>query len=215
MEKDDIKLTAKDRFDIVVEAGIGSIPAIGGALQTLYFGAQNEKRFKRIEQFYKDMNEDLEKIKNQIPPLDNVVNQDEFLGILEDINAEVEKAKSQAKITYFKNLYKHTLLSSSVQNFDTQSFFLETLISLTNLELELLRFFHSTPDDYRHDVTIPGVSGDLIQGSLNRLSDYGLLSSMLHNISIGGPNNGVNNLYKITPLGIQFVLFVLVEHSYQ
>lgn len=38
--------------DIVIEAIIQTIPYVGGALSTLYFGHKQEKRFKRLETFY-------------------------------------------------------------------------------------------------------------------------------------------------------------------
>lgn len=210
MTEKDIKLTGKEKVELAIEAGIGAIPVVGGPLQTLYFGAQNEKRFKRIESFYNNLNAELESIRNQIPPIDSIPNKDEFLGILEDLNSEVEKAKSQSKIDYFKKFYINTLLSSNSLNFDLHSFFLEALVNLTNLELSILFFLNQIGTrDYSQGINIPGVSDDLINGSLNRLTDYGFLSSQLVNITIGGPSSRSNNAYKINELGMQFSSFIL------
>lgn len=210
MNDDNVKLTGKELVDIAVEAGIGAIPVVGGPLQTLYFGSKNEKRFKRIEKFYQELNDDLTKIKNQIPPIDSIPNKDEFLGILEDLNSEVEKAKSQSKIEYFKSFYKNTLLTSNSYNFDTHSFFLETLINLTNLELKILFFLLSQgQQEYSTNIQVDGVSNDLVTGSLSRLTDYGLVSAHLVNITIGGPSSMPNSAHKINDLGCQFSSFIL------
>lgn len=207
---DNFNLTGKEKLELVIEAGIGAIPIVGGPLQTLYFGSQNEKRFKRVEQFYSDLNNDLEKMKQQIPPMDTLVNKDEFLGLIEDINSEVEKAKSQPKIDYFKSFYKNTLLTSNSSSFDTHSFFLEALINLTNLELRLLKyFFDEGPAEFKGDISVPGVSEDLVIGSLNRLADFGFLTTHLNSIVLGGPSSRANNGYKINQLGIQFSLFIV------
>lgn len=212
MSDKDNKLTRKDMVDLAIEAGIGAIPVVGGPLQTLYFGAQNEKRFKRIEKFYNELNDELENMKHQIPPIDTIPNKDEFLGILEDLNSEVEKAKTQSKIKYFKSFYKNTLLTSNTPNFNTHNFFLEALVNLTNLELEILFYlFTKAQQRYISDIRVNGVSNDLVIGSLNRLADYGLVSTNLLEISLGGPSSGASNAYKITDLGTQFSSFVLIS----
>lgn len=210
MNEKEIQLTGKDRVELAIEAGIGAIPVVGGPLQTLYFGAQNEKRFKRIEKFYNELNSDLEKIKHQIPPVDSLANKDDFLGILEDINAEVEKAKSQSKIEYFKTFYVNMLISSNSSSFDIHSFFLESLVNLTNLELQLLSFLRRQgATHFSTGINIPGVSEDLIIGSLNRLTDYGFLTSQINSISIGGPVSNSDKSFKINSLGIEFSSFIL------
>ncbi len=80
-------------------------------MQSLYFGSKNEKRFKRIEKFYKNLNESLENIRDQIPEdVFNLENKDQLIGIFEGINDEVEKSKAQNKIDMYKNLYKNCLL---------------------------------------------------------------------------------------------------------
>lgn len=210
MTEKDIKLTGKDKVDLAIEAGIGAIPVVGGPLQTLYFGAQNEKRFKRIEKFYNELNKELENMKSQIPPIDSIPNKDDFLGILEDLNTEVEKSKSQSKIDYFKAFYKNTLLTSNSFSFDAHSFFLESLINLTNLELNILFFLRERGmANFTTGINMPGVSDELIIGSLNRLTNYGYLTSQVNSIAIGGPVSNSNKAYKINKLGMEFSFFIL------
>ena len=66
----DDKLTDREKIELTVEAGLNAIPAIGGSLATLYFGTKQEKRFKRIENFYTDLKNDFEKFKEGIKNLE-------------------------------------------------------------------------------------------------------------------------------------------------
>ena len=113
MDNSNEKLTKKEYLELIVEGGIGAIPYIGGVVQSLYFGSKNEKRFKRIEKFYKNLNESLENIRDQIPEdVFNLENKDQLIGIFEGINDEVEKSKAQieplmTKVTRFLGI-EHT-----------------------------------------------------------------------------------------------------------
>lgn len=51
--KEDEHLSAREKRDLVIQAGIQAIPHVGSALATLYFGRKQELRFKRLETFYK------------------------------------------------------------------------------------------------------------------------------------------------------------------
>ncbi len=210
MSEKDLKLTGKDKVELAIEAGIGAIPVVGGPLQTLYFGAQNEKRFKRIEKFYNELNNDLEKMKSQIPPIDSLPNKDDFLGIIEDLNSEVEKAKTQSKIEFFKAFYKNTLLTSDSSSFDKHSYFLESLVSLTLLEIDLLFALREKGTQQFHTgISKPGVSDDLILGSLNKLTDFGFITSAINQIIFGEPTSNTSKSYKINSLGMEFTLFIM------
>ncbi len=63
----DAKLTIKDYRDLVIESGMQAIPMVGGSLATLYFGYKQEKRFKRLETFYKELNGEIDAIKDKLP----------------------------------------------------------------------------------------------------------------------------------------------------
>ena len=96
---------------MAIEAGIGAIPIVGSPIQTIYFGRQNEKRFKRIERFYKELNDELEQIKQNIPEVFYPErDRDQLMGVMESINEDIEKARNQSKFNLYKNLYKNCIL---------------------------------------------------------------------------------------------------------
>jgi hypothetical protein len=47
--------------DTIIEAGLNAIPYVGGSLATLYYGSKNEKKFERLENFYKELKEEMDK----------------------------------------------------------------------------------------------------------------------------------------------------------
>lgn len=197
-------LTPKDYIGLAIEAGIGAIPVIGGPVQTLYFGRQNEKRFKRIEKFYESLNEDLNQTSSRIEEIENTqINRDQLIGILETINEEVEKARSQSKIDLFKNLYKNSLLKINNTTWDEEEYFVDVLSRLTPLQITLIAYLipHS---EFIENIRANGYAQEFVDGSLNILSDYGLLESKIASIVIGGTGKQKMG-YRLSSLGRKFV----------
>lgn len=204
MEENQENLSPKDYFNLVVEASIGAIPYVGGPLQTLYFGAQNEKRFKRIENFYIELN-------NKVSQLNSLVlgeeNSDQLIGIIETIHDEIEKSKSTNKIEFFVNSYKNLLLNSTKPSLDMDELFVNILAELTSLELSILVLLFRN----NNTVGVPvmdGVDQILVTGSLSRLSDLGLVNKHLQSIMIGG-GGAQNYKYSISEVGINFSYYIL------
>lgn len=203
----DNHLQPKDYLVAIIEAGIGAIPTIGGPIQTLYFGLQNEKRFKRIESFYEQLNNLLKVFQNQIPRETNPQSSEQLIGIIETINTEVEKSKSHKKTTYFVNAYKNLLLNSSKNQLDLDELYIEILSKLTYVELELLALYFR----FRDEVGVPlesKLEETLMFGSLNRLADFGLINKHLVHVPIG-KGEAESYDYSIAPLGINFCHYIL------
>ncbi|QOG31588.1 hypothetical protein [Enterococcus casseliflavus] len=204
MDQNNDNLTPRDYLNLVVEAGIGAVPYVGGPLQTLYFGAQNEKRFKRIESFYNELNE-------KISELDSLIlgehNSDQLIGIVETIHDEVEKSKSADKIVYFVNSYKNLLLNSTSPSIDMDELFVNILSELTNFEITILTFLFKNKGRIG-GVAMQGVDPILIAACLSRLSDLGLVNKHLESITLGGPGTQQYN-YSISNVGINFCYYIL------
>lgn len=198
-------LSPMDYMNLAIEAGIGAIPIVGSPIQTIYFGRQNEKRFKRIERFYRDLNEDLEKIKDSIPEVfypDR--DRDQLMGILESIHEDIEKAKNQSKRDLYKNLYKSCILEVNRTNWDREEYFVEVLSQLTPTQVQLIAYLNSKGNDFTRGIHSPGQPQELIEGSLNMLSDLGILDKTIDSISLGSV--GKQNMgYKISSLGKEFI----------
>lgn len=176
----------------------------------MYFGAKNEKRFKRLEQFYADLKVSLDFIKNQLPTsLDINQDKDQLIGIFESINDEVETARAQSKKNFYKNLYKNCILRSNQQIWNEEEYFVEILKNITNLEIMLLNFLSKKEQSaFTGNITAQGVPQELVDGSLSRLSDYGLLQKSIGSIVLSD-NFGQQNMgYKITDLGFKFLIMI-------
>lgn len=210
MDNDD-KLTFKERLELVIEAGIASIPAVGSALQTLYYGSKNEKRFKRVENFYQDLSVEIATIKDQLPDVYETEYSDEAIGILETINDEVEKAASQSKIQNYKKAYKNMLLKINEKHFDEEKYFVRMLSDLTEFELRIL--FISNQNVHRkvargdfYDADKSNI--DFVDGNLNRLSDLGLLRITFGELLSGGNGSYIRKDYVVSDLGSRFISFI-------
>lgn len=207
-------LKPKDYLDATIEAGIGAIPIIGGPIQTVYFGLQNEKRFKRIEAFYKQLNQEMETVKSLIPSSINKESQDQLLATIETINFEVEQIKNRDKIIYFVTSFKNLLLSVDQNNLDTEEYFVDILSSLRKVDLDVLIYLFRRPEVKSHGgISVP-IVGDLdrnmVSGILNRLVDFSLVRRNLMAMTIGGSGGDSSNYtYYISDYGVNFCRYIL------
>ncbi|MTL76341.1 hypothetical protein GMA27_12010, partial [Turicibacter sanguinis] len=69
-ENSNVKLNTNDMMDLAIETGMQLIPIVGGSLATIYFGIKQTKEFKRIEQFYTELANDLQKQSERIVNLE-------------------------------------------------------------------------------------------------------------------------------------------------
>ena len=132
-------------------------------------------------------------------------NKEQLIGIFEGINDEIEKSKAQNKIDMYKNLYKNCLLRINNDSWDSEEYFLLVLNQLTSIEIQLLAYLMNRGSEgFLGNISMIGYSQELIDGSLNRLADFGLLEKTIGSIVLG--DIGKQNMgYKISNLGIQFI----------
>lgn len=206
----DLKLTNTDKRDLVIQASMELLPYVGSPLSTLYFGSKQEKRFKRIESFYKEISEEIGHIKESISSLDNQ-DPDQLEAIIESLHEKIEAEPAKEKRDYFKNYFKSTLKNPVSGNFDERKYFLETLANLTLLECELLIFIKSQPSTLQvRAIQKPGIDTYAIVGSIGRLKTNGFLSAVTSSISLGGnADNSLNESVSVTTFGNKFIQFCL------
>lgn len=202
-----VSLTKKDFAALAVEGGIASIPYIGGLVQTMYYGSKSEKRFKRIEEFYEDLNKTMKELKEKIPDqIPDVNSKDQLIGIFESINDEIEKARAQRKINLYKNLYKNCLLKINETSWDNEEYYLQILNQMTEIEIELLcQLMKNNNGKFFDNISCHSVPQELVAGSLNRLSDFGLLQKSILGIDMKETYNQHRIGYRISPLGKSFI----------
>lgn len=105
---DDIKskLGLKEYRDLTIQSGLQLIPGIGSALSSAYFGYKQEIRFKRIEEFYKDLAKRVEELGDRIELIivdEN--NKETIISMIEQMNDEIEKISQQSKKQFFINYF--------------------------------------------------------------------------------------------------------------
>ncbi len=185
------QLTSKDKASIGIQSAIQAIPYIGSSIATLYFGYKQERRFKKIEIFYKNLAVEIEDIKNSIVPIKNQ-DKDYFIAIIEELNEKVERECIKEKIEYFKNYFKKTLIHPiNKSNFDGRRYFLDVLASMTLLECRSLSFLYSRNEPIKIK-DIPkeqNISQYAIVGAVERLRSYGFLETYREGMTFGGSDD--------------------------
>lgn len=204
------KLSNADKRDLVIQASMELVPYVGGPLATLYFGSKQEKRFKRIESFYKEISEEIGRMKDSISSLDNQ-DPNQLEAIIESLHEKIEAEPTEEKRDYFKKYFKSTLKNPVAGNFDERRYFLDTLANLTLLECELLICLKTQPSALQvRSIQKPGVDIYAIAGSIGRLKTNGFIAASQGSISIGGStDNSLNELVTLTAFGRKFIQFCL------
>ncbi len=60
------KLSNSQKRDLLIQTVMQLVPHVGGSLFSLYFGAKQDKRFKRGELFCQEVAAEIEKMKDNI-----------------------------------------------------------------------------------------------------------------------------------------------------
>ena len=204
------KLTNSDKRDLVIQAGMQLVPYVGGSLSSLYFGAKQEKRFKRLESFYQEIASEIEKMKDSISSVDK---QDPVAleAIIESLHEKVEAEPTLEKREFFKNYFKNTLKFPVAGNFDERKYFLDTLSEMTLLECELLAFINSQPNSIQVGIIQkPDTNKYAVVGAIGRLKSRGFLTATQGSFAVGGgADNSLQEIVSVSSFGKSFIAFCL------
>lgn len=203
-------LTNSDKRDLVIQAGMQLVPYVGGSLSSLYFGAKQEKRFKRLESFYQEIASEIEKMKDSISSVDK---QDPVAleAIMESLHEKVEAEPTLEKREFFKNYFKNTLKFPVAGNFDERKHFLDALSEMTLLECELLAFINTQPSSIQvGNIHKQGTDKYAVVGAIGRLKSRGFLTATQHSFAIGGvSDNSLQEIVSVSSFGKSFIAFCL------
>ena len=212
-ENSNVKLNTNDMMDLAIETGMQLIPIVGGSLATIYFGIKQTKEFKRIEQFYTELANDLQKQSERIVNLETQY-QNGLVSLIEQLNNKVEKEHQYHKVQLYKTYMKNLLFNPiTEQNYDQRKTFLDVLESLTFLELEILVFLYDNQGMGPIAVKSfgkSGVSQYALVGGVSKLKMNGLVSAVTNNIVFGG-DNSLEEMVSVTDYGLEFINFCIVE----
>ena len=196
----------KDKFELVVNAGLQAIPYVGGPLATLYFGYKQEKRFERIEKVLKDVAEELNGV--SVAKIEEH-NQDELMSLIDELTDKIEKEHLEYKRNLYKEYFKNILKTPTNGNYEERKLFLEVLGQITPLQIELFLFILQNENAIDLQIIKPGVDSSLIRSSILQLENQGLVIATIHSISLGGNNAGMPMMLKVSEFGKKFNEFCL------
>jgi hypothetical protein len=206
------RLIGVDR-DTKIEALIQLIPYVGGSLSTLYFGEKQRKRFERLEVFYKELGEELEKVKSSIASID-LHSEDELASLIEEINERVENERIDSKRKYYKNLFKKSLIHPVKNNFNERKYFLDLISQFTELHFQIISKIALNQKKIPIDeISIPGVDHSLIKGFIQQLNIYGILEFETTRVSVMKGSSGIRNygIVGLTELGRRFHYYCMIQ----
>ena len=208
----DDKLSGTAKRDLVIQTGMQAIPYVGGSLAALYFGAKQERRFKRLESFYAELAEEVQRISDQIPSVEGQ-NKIALEALIENLHEKVESEPTAEKRQFFKNYFKNTLRRPVTVDFDKRKYFLDTLGEMTLLECELLAFLKTQPAQMLvGNIHKPDTDQYAMVGAIGRLKSYGFLMAFQGSFAIGsGTDNALQEQVQVSSFGEEFCDFCLTQ----
>ena len=201
----------RDKIELAVEASMQMIPVVGGPLATLYFGNKEEKRFKRIEAFYKEIACELQGVQDKIKNIDEH-DSEELSAIIEELNEKVEVEHIRLKVELYKTYFKKTMILPINNNYSERKLFLDIIAQLTPLQIELIIFLvQQNTEVIARTITKEGVEQYIILGCISQLKILGLVESELSNITFSTEGNAINESIRISELGVKFHKFCISQ----
>lgn len=201
-------LSRKEHFDLVVEQGLKSIPGMGFVAEH-YYMVQDEKRFKRLEEYFEMLQNRMENREFLIKE-DSEEWMDQLTHLIEKVLDNVEKESIKDKRKLFAN-YTANLFSSNLSEKEIvyeSELILEILIRLTYIDLIILNsfFIQNEENVLIKDISVNGLDQYGVLGTVNNLKNAGLLKSTPHSISLGGYiDNNLNEMVSISSFGYKFI----------
>ncbi|EHH2451663.1 hypothetical protein MPV89_004573 [Vibrio vulnificus] len=202
----DEKLTIKETASIIVEAGLNALPVAGGSLATLYFGVKQEKKFKRLERFYNELQSRL----NKIEKLDiSQADKGALASIIEEINEAVEEDFTENRLKYFQNCFLNSLQPGGEKQYDKKRYFISKLARLSDIDMQVLVHLYKAPEDHVFNYAKEEEWAGDFNAALERMKSDGFIGSKLSASLIPGIDWGEVNGYYISKFGKEFVEYCL------
>lgn len=203
---DEMKMKPKDKFELVVNAGLQAIPYVGGPLATLYFGYKQEQRFQRVEQTLKEVAQELQDC--QLPKIEEH-NSEELMSLIDELTDKIENERIEVKRNLYKEYFKNILKTPTNGNYEERKLYLDILSRITPLQIELFQFILRTPDVIDVCISKPGTDVSLIKSSILQLENEGLVIATLNSIALGGSQAGMPMKLTASEFGKRFNNFCL------
>ncbi|MGR5149489.1 hypothetical protein ACQKP8_23455 [Photobacterium alginatilyticum] len=205
------KLSLKEQGALVIDAGLCAIPVVGGSLSALYFGAKQEKRFKRLERFYNELKDKLQ----EPSAIDfDKIDRSALASIIEEINEAVELDFTESKLDYLHNCFINSLSEGAEQEHEKKKYFISQLMKMSELDISLLTGLYKADSGecYKYLKSDEPDASDF-NAALERLKSGGLVNSSLHGALTPGISWGEITAFTLSDFGRDFVVFCLEQRS--
>ncbi|MCR9306504.1 hypothetical protein [Vibrio diabolicus] len=205
------KLSFKEQSEVAINAGLSAIPVVGGSLSALYFGAKQEKRFKRLERFYSELKD---KIQDPSAIDFDTMDRAALASIIEEINEAVELDFTESKLDYLHNCFINSLSESVEQEHEKKKYFIAQLMKMSELDIRLLTDLHRAGADMCCKYLQSDKEGASdFNAALERLKSGGFLNSSLSGSLRPGITWGEITAFTLSDFGKDFVDFCLEQRS--
>ena len=155
--KNNIKSTsASEHISNVILATLASFP-IAASFASLLKNYIPEARFKRIDEFTRQVAEDLKRLSNKIDT--EYIKRDEFAYMFEQSFRGVAQNYQKEKIEAFRGILLNSAIRQDIIQ-EEKEFFLSLVNNLSVLHIRILRFL-AKPEDYIQE---KGIDPNLIRG---------------------------------------------------
>jgi len=194
-----------------LEALMSAIPYVGSAINTLYFGHKRDRQFKRLQELYRLLKEDLNKLEHRSIRNINHLDNDALVGIIELIHESAEKDYTATKLKYLRNCYYHSLIDQRRDNYEDRKVFIKILDELSEYEIEILSELYLAPDE-NHGYTLDQFEGDekdTVYAIFERLKSYGLAHLKLHRPVLPNVDFTEHSMCAISKYGRKFYDYCL------
>ena len=196
---------------LIVKSLIQAIPYVGGSISTLYFDNKDKKKFENLEDFYKNLSIEIEKVKTSISAMESH-SQEELIALIEEINEKVENERIQQKKKYYQNLYVKSLIHPVKDCFVERKYFLDLISSLTTVHFDILSvLIHERRPTLVVEFQIPGIDINLLKGFAQQMENAGLVKSQLESMEFTNIGGSMENRFLITELGERFHYFCIQD----
>ncbi len=221
---EDESLSGREKMRLATQSLLEVIPYVGGSLSTAYFGYKQEIRFKRLEQFYKEMAEKIEKEDISLVDIDEH-DKEALFALVEQVNNQVEREVIEEKLECLKNIAVNSLSEpTTIENYDRRHSFLNALREMTRLDLAVMHECFQEERSRVIDLDVIDTDNEenvfSLFASSGRLESFGFLKvGSVNVVALGNsPEEGgdfdderINRFVEISPLGIRFYKFCLQE----
>jgi hypothetical protein len=204
----------------ILKAGLATAPFCGG-ITSLMSDYIPSSKFQRLEQFAKQIAEDLNNLQNHVD--EAMIQTDEFAFLFENCFRGVAENYQNEKLDAFRGILINSAIGVNLSE-DEKEYFLNLVNTLSVLHVRILKFM-AKPTDYLKGnnippesirggfsdffpVAIPGIDLDVIESAFGDLHRYGLISTdktFFHKTTSGQGLDLLGN--RVTQLGANFINF--------